>query len=276
MKKMKRVLVLGLMLLTTGLFAQNSNVPVKASHMVIWLSDTKTTNLVFPYGIKDVNKGSEDILLQKVNGVENILQARAAKRAFAETNLTVITVDGQMYSPVIKYALQPPLMNVRFEPDNAEQPIVQFSKETDNQGLFKKTAELVAAKYPVISNAKDSKYSITFKMTGVYIEKDVFYFQVRLENNSNVNYSVDQLRLFIRDQKQAKRTASQEVELQPIQTFGNLKVVGSKSAQTAVIAIPKFTIPDQKEMIMQLQEAGGGRHLKVYVKNRQLLGAKFL
>jgi len=279
MEKKNVLVMLGFMLLSaTGLFAQSANIAMKDTQapMVVWLSDSKTTNFVFPYGIKSVDKGSKDILVQKASSVENVLQAKAAKHGFIETNLTVITADGQMYSFIIKYALQPPLMNIRFEPGGSEKPVVQFSEETDNEQQLKNTAERVAAKFTSMNTLRAKKFSISFKVNGIYIQDDAYYFQIRLENNSNVNYSIDQLRMFIRDKKQSKRTASQEIELTPIGSFGNLKQIDSRSAQTVVVSVSKFTIPEQKEMILQLQEGSGGRHLKLEITNKMLLSAKSL
>src|ERR1700743_3117645 len=63
----------------------------------------KTTNLIFPYAIKSVDKGSKDLLVQVAKGVENIIQVKAAVQGFEETNLTVITADGKLYSYVVDY-----------------------------------------------------------------------------------------------------------------------------------------------------------------------------
>ncbi|HYF69976.1 MAG TPA: DUF4138 domain-containing protein, partial [Ohtaekwangia sp.] len=51
------------------------------------VTDTKTTSIVFPGTIKSVDLGSTNIIAQKVNGTENILQIKAAKSSFPETNL---------------------------------------------------------------------------------------------------------------------------------------------------------------------------------------------
>src|SRR3546814_18758334 len=62
------------------------------------VSYDKTTNLVFPYNIKSVDRGTRDVLVQKARNVENVLQVKAGHEAFTETNLTVITADGHLYS----------------------------------------------------------------------------------------------------------------------------------------------------------------------------------
>lgn len=276
MRKMSVVMMMWLMLLTGRVLAQNANIEIKDQQipMVMWISTNKTTNFVFPYAIKSVDKGSKDVLVQKANEVENVLQVKAAKSAFTETNLTVITADGQLYSFILKYDDQPAIMNIRFDTKRLAKPAVQFSAKNDNEAMLNRTADIVATKSRVINSKKDSKYSMVMRLGGVYIENDVFYFQLELENHSNINYSIDQIRFFIHDLKKAKRTASQEIELTPEQVVGNNKVINANCKQNVVVAFPKFTIPDQKELTIQLLEAQGGRHLMIRVDNKQLIDAR--
>lgn len=81
MKKISAVLVIiiFLTLIKLQVFAQISlsteNISViKTYHLAVTYN--KTTNLVFPYAIKSVDRGSKDILVQKAKDVENILQQR--------------------------------------------------------------------------------------------------------------------------------------------------------------------------------------------------------
>src|SRR5687768_14524787 len=68
------------------------------------ISFNKTTSLVFPYSIRSVDRGSRDVLAQKAKGVENVLQVKAGRKGFAETNLTVITADGTLHQFTVTYS----------------------------------------------------------------------------------------------------------------------------------------------------------------------------
>lgn len=279
MKKVSVWMVLWAMLFTiNSLFAQTANIQIKDRQIPLFieLSFYKTTNLIFPYGIKSVDKGSKDVLVQKANGVENVLQLKAGKQSFLQTNLTVITSDGQLYSFILNYAEQPSALNIRMENNIVESPIVEFTQPDDNESIVKELAEKVATRERTLLNLNMVKYNVGMRVAGIYIQDDVFYFQIQLNNKSNINYSVDQLRFFISDMARSKRTASQEVELTPLQITGNSKVINGRSNQTIVIALPKFTIPDQKILSLQMMEAQGGRHLSIRIKNKTLLKAKQL
>jgi conjugative transposon TraN protein len=111
-------------------------------------------------------------------------------------------------------------------------------------------------------------------LNGIYIKNDVIFFKLQVENNSNINYDVDMLRFFIRDARQTKRTATQEIDVQPLYVSGDTSTIKSNSKNTIVFASPKFTIPNRKYLSIQLMEKNGGRNLQLSVGNRTIIKAK--
>lgn len=234
----------------------------------------KTTNLIFPYAIKSVDKGSKDILAQIAGGVENILQVKAGKQGFAETNLTVVTADGKLYSFLLDYTLSNPDLIVRLEgrPQTLK-PDALFAVASDNDARIQDLAEQVAVKKAVLKK-KDKESDVAIILTGIYIRNDMLYFQLHLENNSLIDYDISQFRFAIRDKSQAKRTAVQEQTLEPVQLTGNTRLIRGRSAQNVVVVVPKFTIPDKKYLGIQLMEKNGGRSLSLKIKNKVLVKAR--
>jgi conjugative transposon TraN protein len=234
----------------------------------------KTTNLLFPYPIKSVNKGSKDVLVQIASGVENILLVKAAKQGFAETNLTVVTADGKLYSYLLNYTDTPAELNFKIGFNiNYPKADALFTYKGDNEAKVYDITEQIATRKPVIKNIKDNRFDIGINLNGVYIKDDKLYFQFALENNSNVDYNIDAIRFYIRDKKKSKRTASQEIELEPVRSAGNTEIIKGQSQQNFVIAFSKFTIPDGKLLAIQLMEENGGRHLQLKIQNKTIVGA---
>jgi hypothetical protein len=96
-----------------------------------------------------------------------------------------------------------------------------------------------------------------------------------VKNRSNIDYDIDFLRFYIRDKKQVKRTASQEVEVKPIYAYGDTKKpVKDQSEIDLVYALEKFTIPNAKHLIIEMFEENGGRNLELLIKNRMIVRAK--
>ncbi len=243
--------------------------------MPLSVSFAKTTNLVFPYAIKSVDKGSKDVLVQIAKGVENILQVKAAKQGFTETNLTVVTADGKLYSYMLNYTEAPVALNIKIGSNlNYPKADALFTYKSDNEARVYDITEQISSRKAFIKNIKDSQFDISINLNGVYIKDDKLYFQFSLVNNSNVDYGIDAIRFYIRDKKKSKRTASQEIELEPVRVAGNTEIIRGQSSQNFVIALSRFTVPDDKMLFIQLMEQNGGRHLELKIGNKTIVGAK--
>lgn len=228
---------------------------------------SKTTSIIFPYTIKSIDKGSAEVLVQKAKGVENILLVKAAKQHFFQTNLTVVTSDGKLYVFVLNYDETCPDLNFKAENAVVASRDVLFSLENENQKRIEQCALTAYSKKKKISGLKKSKHQIRLEVNGIFIQQDVLYLRIVFENKSKINYDIDQLRFFIRDQKNSKRTASQEIELQPLYATSSSSVIPYKSEIIKVYALEKFTIPENKYLTLQMIEKNGGRHLEVDINN---------
>lgn len=273
MKNIKSWLIIGLLIISITGVSQESK-SVKANN--VQLSYAKTTSLVFPYAVKSVDRGSQDILVQKAKGVENILLLKAGKQNFAQTNLTVVTADGKLYGFVLNFDELCPTLTLTAEYSSNSDKEVLFSAENQNQKEVQQYSQLALSKKKKISGLSTSRFSVQLRVNGIFIHQDVMYFRVLLGNNSRINYDVDQLRFFIRDQKKSKRTASQELEVLPLFTTSDISKISDQSEFTLVFAIPKFTIPEKKLFTLELIEKNGGRHLELNIKNSDLTDVEIL
>lgn len=228
---------------------------------------SKTTSIIFPYTIKSIDKGSAEVLVQKAKGVENILLVKAAKQHFFQTNLTVVTSDGKLYVFVLNYDDSCPDLNFKAENAVAASRDVLFSLESENQKRTEQCAWSAYSKKKKISGLKKSKYQIRLEVNGIFIQQNVLYLRVVFENKSKINYDIDQFRFFIRDKRKSKRTASQEIELEPLYATSSSSVIPYKSEIIKVYALEKFTIPENKYLTIQMIEKNGGRHLEVDINN---------
>lgn len=228
---------------------------------------SKTTSIVFSYPIKSIDKGSDEVLVQKAKGVENILLIKAAKQCFIQTNLTVVTSDARLYVFVLNYDDDCPDLNVKAVNSIAASKDVLFSLESENQKKIEQCASLALSKKNKIGGYNKSKYQIRLELNGIFIYQDVLYLRVVFENKSKINYDIDQFRFFIRDQKKSKRTASQEIEIEPLYQTTSSAVIPYKSEVIKVYALEKFTIPENKYLTLQLIEKSGGRHLELDISS---------
>ncbi|MCW3106877.1 MAG: conjugative transposon protein TraN [Segetibacter sp.] len=281
MKRVFALMVTGIFFLFIGKrsFCQNSTVNFKTTIIEPYplkITTNKTINLIFSYAIKSVDRGSADVLAQKAKGVENILLVKAGRQNFSETNLSVITADGKLYSFLLDYINNPTAINISFENDTLNTNVPSSFKPLYNEASMRMDAERVIKQKKSIHGIRDYRYEVRFSLNGIYIKNDVIFFMVQVANNSNINYDVDMLRFFIKDATKAKRTATQEIEVQPIYVLGDTSTIKGDTKNTIVFALPKFTIPDRKYLSIQLMEKNGGRNLQLSVRNRTIIKASKL
>lgn len=237
---------------------------------------SKTTSIVFPYAIKSIDKGSQDILMQKAKGVENILLLKAARQNFTQTNLTVVTADNRLYVFVLNYDEVCPDLNIKADNSSVVNEDILFSLDNENQKKIEHYANLSLSKKKQVNGLKRSKFEMKLAINGIFIHQDVIYIRLALGNTSKINYEIDQLRFFIRDQKKSKRTASQEIEILPLLSTSSSSVIADKSEVNVVYALSKFTIPEKKYLTIQLIEKDGGRQIGIDVKNKDLINLDVL
>lgn len=228
---------------------------------------SKTTSIVFPFDVQSVDKGSRDILVQKAKGVENILQIKAAVRNFEETNLTVVTSDGKLYDFTLCYQEDPNTLTHTFS-DSRKADFINYSDDMDNKKQIYYGAELAYHERKKV-NYSEKQNGITLAVTGIYIHNDLMQYRIKIINDTDISYDIDQFRFFIRDQKKVKRTASQELELTAVLPYKFKEHVPGKSELQFVYVLPKFTIPDNKNLIVEMIEKSGGRHLQLVLKNNK-------
>ena len=236
--------------------------PVAIAQRPLSITTDKTTSLIFPFSIKHVDRGTKDVLVQPVTENEKILLVKAAVRQFKETNLSVVTEDGNVYSFTVRYADQPEGFIYELPADRKANVATYAKGILDNKGIVK--------------GIRDKSWNVHASVIGIYIKDNVIYYQLLLCNNSAIDYDIDVLRFYIRDKQQGKRTAAQENDCIPLYVAGNDKQVKAYNFSIVVVALEKFTIPDAKLLRVQVMEKKGGRNLQLRIGNSKLVKAVML
>lgn len=248
----------------------------------------KTTHVIFPAAIRYVDLGSADLLAAKADGTENVLRVKAALRDFSrESNLSVITEDGAYYTFNVKYADEPQKLSVEMtdflhdgeavnRPNNA---LEIYMKELGSESpmlvrLIMKS--IYKNDRREIKHIGCKRFGIQYLLKGIYSHNGLLYFHLQFKNSTNVPFDVDHLTFKIVDKKVAKRTAIQEQVIWPLRAHNNVQVIPGKSSERMVFTLPKFTIPDDKHLVVELYEKSGGRHQSFTIENADLVRARVI
>ncbi|NDW08255.1 conjugative transposon protein TraN [Dysgonomonas sp. 520] len=277
---------------TTGDYYQGFTRPLTFDRMIppyaLEVTFSKTVHIIFPSAIRYVDLGSADLLAAKADGTENVLRVKAALRDFSrESNLSVITEDGAYYTFNVKYADEPVKLSVEMtdflhdgeavnRPNNA---LAVYMQELGQESplLVKLIMQSIYKNNDrEIKHLGSKRFGIQHTLKGVYTHNGLLYFHLQLKNSSNVPFNIDFITFKIVDKKVAKRTAIQEQVIWPLRAYNNLMVIGGKRTERMVFTLPKFTIPDDKMLVIELNEQEGGRHQRFTVDNADLVRAKVI
>lgn len=236
----------------------------------------KTTTVVFASSIASVDRGSRDVLAQKAKGVTNVLQLKAAKVNFEETNLTVITSDGALHHYFVRYAKQPATYTiVAGGHEQAHSPPITFTQGATSAKL-EAWAQKILGRDHKKNIRKATRFGISLRVAGIYVEDDIMFYHFRIVNDSSIPFFTDMLQFSVVDRQKVKRTAFQQVVKPPLFQSDPCYRIEGKTSMDLVAAFPVFTIPDAKVFRIDLLERDGGRHLSLRLKNKDLVKASKL
>lgn len=260
-----------------SLFALTASSQSAKESQNIEITFNKTSSIVFPAVITSVDRGSRDVLAQMAKGVSNVLQLKAGRVNFKETNLTVITGDGKLHHFFVRYADRPSAFIIQAtEPgvkgEKAGPIPVLFPAEMTNTDMDKYARDIITSQKKRRIKGT-TQYDMRLSLQGIYIQGNIMFYHLKITNKSNIPFHTDLLRFYVKDKQKVKRTASQEVVQLPRYHYGDAKVINGDSSQDLVYALPKFTIPDAKVFAIELMEKKGGRHLRLTIKNKTIIKA---
>ena len=277
---------------STGDYFEGLTRPLTFNRMIppyaLEVTFSKTVHIIFPSAIRYVDLGSADLLAAKANGAENVLRVKAALRDFSrESNLAVITEDGAYYTFNVKYADEPVKLSIEMtdfihdgeavnRPNNAMEV---YLKELGSESplLVKLIMQSVYKNNKrEIKHIGSKRFGIQYLLKGLYTHNGLLYFHTQLKNSSNVPFDVDYITFKIADKKVAKRTAIQEQVIIPLRAYNHALLVDGKKTERTVFTLPKLTIPDDKQLVVELAEKNGGRHQSFVVDNADLVRAKVI
>ena len=246
----------------------------------------KTVHIIFPSAVRYVDLGSDRIIAGKADGAENVIRVKAATEGFpGETNFSVICEDGSFYSFNARYAHEPEMLNIEMKDFLENGDTTDFShtrmniyfRELGNESplLVKLIMQSIYKEdRREIRHLGCKRFGVQFLLKSVHSHNGLFYFHTETRNRSNVAFRTDFIRFKVVDKKVPKRTAIQERVIDPVRSYNEVLVTEGKSDVRTVYAVPQFTIPDDKLLVIELFEKDGGRHQTIRVENADLVAAK--
>lgn len=248
----------------------------------------KTVHIIFQAAVRYVDLGSTKIIAGKAEGAENVIRIKAAVRNFEdETNFSVITDDGNFYSFNVRYVQEPEKLNIEMKELITKAAPGKTQTGAGDVYLKELGKEPPAAVNQImnniykndksdIKNISSKKYGVEFSIKGIYTNNGMLYFLSQIKNITNIPFDIDFITFKIVDRRVTKRTAVQEQVLTPLRVLNNNQTIRGKSVARSVFTLEKFTIADNKMLVIEIFEKNGGRHQSVTITNRNIVKAKVI
>lgn len=248
----------------------------------------KTTHVIFPSEIVYVDLGDENLVAGLADGAKNVLRVKSAVKSFkTETNLTVITDDGCFFTFNVKFAKEPLLLNIEMtdfihdgeavnRPNNAQEIYLERLGQESPMLVKLIMKSIYKQDKREIKHIGSKRFGVQFILKSIYTNNGLLYFHTELKNTSNIAFDIDYISFKIVDKKVVKRTAMQEQVLEPLRAQNYVTVVSGKKSERTVFALEKFTIPDDKQLVIEVAEKEGGRNQSFVVENGDIVRANVI
>ena len=248
----------------------------------------KTTHVIFPSEIVYVDLGDENLVAGLADGAKNVLRVKSAVKSFkSETNLTVITDDGCFFTFNVKFAKEPLLLNIEMtdfihdgeavnRPNNAQEIYLERLGQESPMLVKLIMKSIYKQNKREIKHIGSKRFGVQFILKSIHTNNGLLYFHTELKNTSNIAFDIDYISFKIVDKKVVKRTAMQEQVLEPLRAQNYVTVVSGKKSERTVFALEKFTIPDDKQLVIEVAEKEGGRNQSFVVENGDIVRANVI
>lgn len=119
-------------------------------------------------------------------------------------------------------------------------------------------------------------FRMNLQLKGIYSHEKLLFFRLSVSNHSHLDFDVDSIRFFMREARVTKKNSVTPHSLPPLYTYGNTQSIRGKSREESVIVLPRFTLPAEKRLVIEVTEKNGGRKLQLFVDNFTLLRSRLI
>eukprot|EP01093_Parvamoeba_rugata_P019716 TRINITY_DN907_c0_g1_i1.p1 TRINITY_DN907_c0_g1~~TRINITY_DN907_c0_g1_i1.p1 ORF type:complete len:278 (-),score=28.20 TRINITY_DN907_c0_g1_i1:21-854(-) len=246
----------------------------------IYANDTKNVALFFPEPIRQGVTGSDNFVFTYNREKEQyfgLLQATPGK----ESNLLIINRNGAIFSYIIRYRKQLSKLNYFVSQSSSignEKPIIIDTTEVtevenlvDNSRFYyTKFSSYLLERKQRIGTIQKRNESIVLSVENIVFDKEELYFVIQIENKSSMDYDLNFLNLSLETRQKGKRKSLQKLLQEPIFKHNVPSRIAEGEVVKLVYVMPKFSIINDRRLVVELNEKNGERDLKLKVSHKYI------
>lgn len=244
----------------------------------ITINENKVIHLISKEKITYLQVGNPDLILAEiVSEHSNLARIKAVKTYEEESSITLVSGD-KLYAISLLFG---EAKKTAFQLDSfkAMKTDLYQGSLMSQKSLRKTCRYILSQKKKHIRKRKPPKDGICMHLRNIYLLDDALFFELEIENKTNMAYDVEGFMWWIDDKKRLKATNTQEYQIHPKFQYDELKRIPAQSKAREVFVLPKFTIADKRILRIELLEkalGNTGRKVFVELKNKHILRVKSL
>ena len=180
---------------------------------------------------------------------------------------------GKFYTFNLHYVPFPERFSFVIDKEKTQRVAILDERERSSEQK-ERIRQAISKRIPLDLGLKDKNAGMEFEVGNIFIDGDILLLRMTLTNRTQIGYTTDFMRFYIQDAKIRKKTAVQQIEQDILFTFDYPEEIPAHESRIFTVAMNKFTIPDKKRLVIEIQERNGGRHFLYKLKNKSLLGAE--
>jgi len=245
----------------------------------IYANEQKNVALFFPNPIRQGITGSENFVFTYNREKEQyfgLLQATPGN----ESNLLVINNNGAIFSYIVKYKKQLSKLNyfisgsqrIGNEKPSIADPtdVLEDTRFDGRTYYYQRFCSYLINRKQTIGRLIERNDGIVLNVENIVFDKEELYFVIKIENKSSLDYDLNFLNLSVQTRKKGKKKSLQDLYQEPIYVFNLPSKIKEKEVIKVVYVLPKFSISNERIVVLELNEKNGERNLKLKISNNRI------
>jgi len=245
----------------------------------IYANDQKNVALFFPNPIRQGITGSENFVFTYNREQEQyfgLLQAQPGN----ESNLLIINNNGSIFSYIVKYKEElsklnyfiPLTSSIGNEKPMDDQLTTTKKQEPrfDKSKYYERFCSYLLQRKERIGRLKKRNSGIILTVENIVFDKEELYFVIKIENRSSLDYDLNFLNFSIETRKKGKKKSLQSLYQEPNFTYKLPDKIKENESKTLVYVLPKFSISNERSVVLELNETNGERNIKLKISNEHI------
>tara|TARA_R110002051_G_scaffold307024_1_gene377904 strand:- start:87 stop:605 length:519 start_codon:yes stop_codon:yes gene_type:complete len=159
-----------------------------------------------------------------------------------------------------------------------EKPIVndttvvkKIENSVDNKTFYyTKFSSYLLDKRQRIGTIQKRNEGIVLSIKNIVFDKEELYFVIQIENKSTLDYDLNFLNLSVETRQKGKKKSLQKLFQEPIFIYKLPQRITEGEVLRMVYVMPKFSISNDRRMVVELNEKNGERDLKLKVSHKYI------